>query len=498
MKSENRHIIEKVFVEVNTNSVDLAYRIKDNSRSFLDEFILPVIESVLEKYNMPESIFRIDKLNVAIPVPESGFTNGDLLKTAFMEMFETALQEQLRKEKFSGTEDARQHFNDGESSMKPVDGNREAIFLFFVENGYLPWYGVKDDVTGFVLPDEWKGHLEKEAFVEKIKALISKEEKACTRLCELLPEDSFAELLIKLPGKNLNDTEKEIFSEMVKNADGQERAVMLQLMVRSVETKEPEELLNFLELFFKKPATGKLLKQGVQTRKSVFKLIIGILPVGVKNDKRIKGFLNSFVKNSAAADVFKGSDRLKEKHAEDLQEVEEHGVFAGKSVEKEVYVKNAGLILLHPFFRNLFAVLGILDEDDSLRKDKTYLAVQVLHFVATGDEDFFEGDLILEKFLCDVPLKWPVSQNSLLTSAVKDEVNEMLTEAIKHWPALKNTSPGGLRQMFIARDGKLLQDNKGFKLIVERKAQDVLLEKLTWNISMVKLPWKKSLINVEW
>ena len=86
----------------------------------------------------------------------------------------------------------------------------------------------------------------------------------------------------------------------------------------------------------------------------------------------------------------------------------------------------------------------------------------------------------------------------MLTDVIYNEANSLLKAAIKNWQELKNTSPDGLREMFIHRDGKLIQNENNYKLIVERKAQDVLLEKLNWNISIIKLVWKNELLFVEW
>jgi hypothetical protein len=75
MGQQNNHIIEKVFLEVNTRSKELAYNIKDNSRTFLENTVFPVIESVLEKYSSYGSVIRIDKLNFDISVNEEQLEN---------------------------------------------------------------------------------------------------------------------------------------------------------------------------------------------------------------------------------------------------------------------------------------------------------------------------------------------------------------------------------------------------------------------------------------
>ena len=164
----------------------------------------------------------------------------------------------------------------------------------------------------------------------------------------------------------------------------------------------------------------------------------------------------------------------------------------------EIAVQNAGQVLFHPFLKSLFQQFDWLDEAGRIRSKDRIKAVQALHYCATGSDQFFEGDLVLEKFLCGVPLKSALPASNLLTEEIKTEADTMLREVIKNWPALKNTSPDGLREMFVCRSGKLIQKDKNFKLIIERKTQDILLEKLQWNISIIKLPWSKELIFVEW
>jgi hypothetical protein len=164
----------------------------------------------------------------------------------------------------------------------------------------------------------------------------------------------------------------------------------------------------------------------------------------------------------------------------------------------EIAVQNAGLVILHPFLKYFFYLLKITNKLGEIIPSKREVAVQTLHYLATGSEEFFEGNLVLEKFLCGMPLNMPVPKQSLLTSRIRKEAEIMLSEVIKNWPALKNTSPAGLRQMFIQRDGKLIQNNKNCKLIIERKTQDILLEKLSWNISIIKLNWLSEMLYVEW
>ncbi|NLC86293.1 MAG: hypothetical protein GX680_05035 [Bacteroidales bacterium] len=125
-------------------------------------------------------------------------------------------------------------------------------------------------------------------------------------------------------------------------------------------------------------------------------------------------------------------------------------------------------------------------------------AIQALHFLATGKANFFEGNLILEKYICGTPLKVTVERECLLSEKIKDEAINMLREVIRQWPELKNSTIDDLRELFIQRNGKLIKKGSKYKIIVERKVQDLLLEKLSWNISAVNFPWRKDVLFVDW
>ena len=164
----------------------------------------------------------------------------------------------------------------------------------------------------------------------------------------------------------------------------------------------------------------------------------------------------------------------------------------------EIFVRNAGLVILGPFLPTFLKQFNWTSKSGKIKKDAKVKAVQAFYFLATGEIHFFEANMVFEKFLCGLPLSTPIPQKSLLNNEVKEEAEDLLRQVIKYWPALKNTGAGGLRQMFLNRNGKLIKTENGFKLLIERKTQDILLDKLQWNISLLKLPWKEELLFVEW
>ena len=164
--------------------------------------------------------------------------------------------------------------------------------------------------------------------------------------------------------------------------------------------------------------------------------------------------------------------------------------------EEGIYIKNSGLVILHPFLPQLFAALEIAGEDELLQPER---ALCLLHYLATGQSGAPEYELVLPKVLCNVPLISPVEYDLDLTGSEKEEADALLEAVIRHWSVLRNTSPDGLRGTFLLRPGKVsLRDGSDWLLQVESNAYDDLLDELPWGISNIKLPWMDRMLWVEW
>ena len=170
-----------------------------------------------------------------------------------------------------------------------------------------------------------------------------------------------------------------------------------------------------------------------------------------------------------------------------------------KNINEGLFCKYAGLLLLHPFFKHLFSRLQLIHDGSFMSAPAREKAIALLYFVATGKMSAEDHELVVPKILCGLPLHEVVSDASfILSSAEKEEALNMMSAAIEQWPILQNTSPEGLREGYLAREGKLAVTDFGIVFTVESGAIDVLLDHLPWNLSLVKLPWLNKLIRVEW
>ncbi len=162
------------------------------------------------------------------------------------------------------------------------------------------------------------------------------------------------------------------------------------------------------------------------------------------------------------------------------------------------YVSHAGVVLLHTFLTVFFEKCGLTDDKQFLDDTARERAAQLVLYLATGQEETPEYDMVLAKLLCGIPLEMPIDGSIHLSETEKSESEKLLKAVIEHWDKLQNASPDALREGFLQREGKLEKRTQGWFLIVEQKSIDILLNYLPWNLRMIKLPWMEEMLRVEW
>lgn len=165
---------------------------------------------------------------------------------------------------------------------------------------------------------------------------------------------------------------------------------------------------------------------------------------------------------------------------------------------EEVKIYNSGLILFWPFLNRLFGILSLLENGEFVNAESKNRAVYILQFLVYNEIDFPEHQLVLNKLLSGMQTHEHLSQLDKLTDEEIEAANSLLHGLINNWDKMKNTSPEGLQETFIQREGILRFETDKITLIVEQKGFDILLQSIPWNISMVKLAWMEKPIYVEW
>jgi hypothetical protein len=320
-------------------------------------------------------------------------------------------------------------------------------FIFFLENGYFPWNNRFDSLEELERALVFNSNL-----IEELKALIRKYDQVSKRIDYQFSEHFRLEIidLFSADRKNILRTLITIREDMKQlQIDGN---TIDSAIIKALAFNENEIVVQqFLKYLFNnvqeetKPVLGEIIKS---------------------LDKAIKEDVNEEIKIEA--------------------------------LSESVYIRNSGMIILHPFLPELFGQLGLTKEQKWLNKQLQHKASEILSFLATGLDDFPEFDLPLNKILCGIALDDVIIPQYELSKEIKSECENLLNQTIKHWNVLKNTSNEALRETFLMRNGKLSRVDNGWLLQVEQKPVDILLSHLPWGIGLIKLPWMNEMLHVEW
>lgn len=169
------------------------------------------------------------------------------------------------------------------------------------------------------------------------------------------------------------------------------------------------------------------------------------------------------------------------------------------SATEEIFLRNAGLVLLWPYLPGFFERTGLVKEQQFVSEEAQERAVLLLHYLTFGFENGQEYEMTLNKILCGLELSKPV--NPCLPKFSAEELREgenLLQAVIYNWPALKKMSVMALQSMFLRREGMLFTRDGQWVLKVKEETYDLLLDQMPWGIGTVRLPWMEQLLIVEW
>ena len=380
--------------------------------------------------------------------------------------------------------------NTNENDFILAQGKRmEDLFLFFIQNGQFPWWARREETLKSI--EAWLQEINIEEWQYILKQTVKIDK---TIFVNRMTAQFSENLLYDLQGKSgASSFEITFTSELIK------------------------ELLLFLEKESFKLSFGEIKTIKIKLLRGVWQSTISSL-IDVKDFNFAKSFSN--LSNIVFQEVSKYSininvsikwrEYLEKSQKKDWLKLEKaklyYKVIEPKTISEvdkeypiiEYDVPQAGLVLLQPFISGLLQNLGLILDGDFQNDDLRERAVCVLHYLATGEEDFSEYKLGLPMLLCAWPSNEPISRFLILSDFEKEECNNVLISALNHWGVLKSTSPAGLIESFICREGKLLKEEFGWTLYVEKKAWDILLDKLPWGFHILKFKWMKEILTVNW
>ncbi len=534
----NNHLIGKQSIEIEVSSSDKIYTMQQIISDLVWKDLLPTLTTMFDKIVGPDEVIRLDRIELNIgDIQLSRRSHIDEIVAKISKLLEEKIQEQLKKitidkdnfrvENERHKDTAFNHKNDvyrnyhqenleHYSKEKPKDrepitneskfekNNRQLLrryyfdlWLYWLEKGRLPSYAIEPtgDWTPLILETLGididavtilENKLRK--FPIALKRLILQHtNKDLKSIVELYTGFSQAKLL------NLCKETKQIYEKLAPQS--------VSLKYRTLEINIWQHIFEIVILDRKK-LDSFLISVEVIKQPFMSFLFKDVNTIKAINDEASYSFLHEILKKESLVyqkekeiSLLKDDDEIDE-DIDNLLEVEDS--FNDQQLKTPQFFNTAGVVLLHPFLKTFYRKLSLLEEEDFIDFSARSKAVTLLHFLATGEENPKEYNMVLSKFLCEMPVNMPLDHTIILTQTDKEEANNLLQAVIEHWGVLGGTSPEGLREGFLMREGKLEKEQTGWKLYVEQKTLDILLDRLPWNLSLVKLPWMKEMLKVEW
>lgn len=463
--SNAHYLIHRVNLDLQAPDLRTAKQLQDEAARIFYHWILPQLEDWLDRLVPKDLFIRLDTLTLDLDrLDISGFEedfSGSLLR-AFRDQVERLVAEQI------GASTSRQQTEQPKPAQISYSAEERIweAFLFFLKTGRQPWWGGN---APELLNEEslaWIFLSLPSAGVEQLISLFRAEDRAVERLL-LQYSPAFI---------------RQILAVLFRGRSQVEQADILVSL---------SELLNISVDSETRPSPATAHVQRDLLREIIQRLMAG-------EDPFTPGKLEEIQLNISNPPLAREKVKPSPEHNTTGQSAKaaEEKVLEGK--EGGIYVQHAGLVLLHPFLEYFFKEFGLLDNGEFKDNESETLAVHLLHYLASGEEAPPEYLLTLEKFLCGLDLDLPVERFIHLSDSMKEESEKLLKAAIGHWRALKNTSPAGLREGFLQRSGKLIQNDFENRLVIEQKAHDVLLSYLPWGYGIIKLPWLGRPLFVDW
>ena len=514
---KNKHIIEKVFLEINTNSMKVANSLKNNSNMFIQNELLQLIEKELNGFSINENeILQIEKLTIS--VTNDNFKNDSLSNLSFNDgFFKSEIENQIRQKIAAIINKSKINPNSNRDTKENLFPENQLIntsekksntLLYYLIYGELPWWvmsqtKINSQLDNIFNIEDIQESINSKNFIPKFKTII---EKNIVRQ-RLINQFSNEQLALIVSGFESIKLEKH--SEAIQK----NKLIHFLNKINDFEIKKSfwETIFSYIKDSNPKNIVFFYYKNNILFEKSKwpFETFINKMKEFITFNHEIKNLLNILKEQNLFKEEIKNSNIKKEeiknnnikKEASKIpiksnDKIEPQEIDIDNHDKKTFYIQTAGLILLHPFIKELFKSCQLIKKGNII-EDKE-LATHLLHYVATKKEYDYEHNMLFEKFLCGLPLHYPIKREILIPEAYKTEVEEMLTSAVSHWDGLKSSSTALLRNEFLQREGKLDIQDSNPKIYIVRKTQDILLDKIPWNISIVKIPWIEKLIYTEW
>lgn len=521
-----KHIIKKQVLDLHMDRRMDPFAIQQQVSDHFYQDLVPVMGKLFDKLVAEDTVVRLDKLELNLgAISINKINNG-----AWVQLVQQILEEELKRAI------QRADKTDG-ALVQPLHLSSFEQWCYFMEHGFLPWNAGKPS-------PEWHSQvLESLArhynSAATLRKLLGDHPKARERVVQQHDPAFLSHLIELLTARkqtNLESVIRELATVLhfvTKDTKGTTltisaiRNIVWQLVLdlaasqtleatteqliirllreeltlsplqisRAIKKWQTTEPLHFLPDLFKQlsPAKGR---HTTGKKKRGTKGNEGIQPSGGANEEDGTTPFSSKGGSSSKPITAKALANLIKAGGNKTHSLQPN---TDAALAEGVFISNAGVVLLHVFLQHCFKAAGWVQQGKFIDTTAQQKAIYLIHFLATGETEAAEYELVMPKLLCGWPMEQPVETGLTLSAEELEEADQLLQSAIRQWTSLKNTSPDGLRVNFLQREGLLkCKDDKWYLQVAALSAIDLLLDTLPWTLSMIKLPWMASLLRVEW
>lgn len=472
------HLIQQHTFDIQCSSQDFGKEIHSQLGLLLEKEFYPKLEILFNKYDSKNNTLSLDVLNIEISAISKKYWKEELVQKSL-----TQIEDYLRRNQLSDLE---------VKDMANIDfisntNHAQTLLFEFLKTGKIIENAIAKDLEKLV------GAIDvTETFSKELLLHFSKNSNSLIRWIFSVP-DFFKEIVIKkldffpIENEGIKISIDKIFSDTILKKQ------WLELVQWSsyIDNKE-----NSKEAFFKEFAQSSQTYFEIDSNE--LSLVCQFI-LESNYSSKTKNFFNkikSLISENAIAEngIKKQEDGLQEENFfsnETKKEV---------SIRNSYYIKNAGLVILHPFLKALFEQLNLCEDGSNWKSKRSqHKAILLTQYLVNSSEKMEESDLILNKILCGFSMEEVVNIKLKITTIEKEKCNSLLEAVKEHWKVMASSSTDALQQTFLQREAKIeLVSESEFELWVEEKGVDILLEQLPWQIGMIQTPWMENFLNCHW
>ena len=286
MLSAQKHIINKLCIDVETSNPTSAFDLKDNIDTFLKHDILPYLENYFSMIegDLHSQVIQIPYLSVNVD------TSSTLNYNELKEDVKRALTKEIKRV----TKIVHPHSE--EVKLMTKEESKETSFLHFLETGTSPWW-IKSKDTFELTEEDFEDFLSSKSFLSKLRSRLMNATFR-NRTIHQLSDSQLVNVMKSIDSERAQKLWKKKLFKILEQTSSSDRKIFWDCLVDDILQKNDEVLVSRLIFqFIHKLSQSEYKDQITSTKDAAFFQVVIELLSSFYDVQRVQGTIN-IVKNS--------------------------------------------------------------------------------------------------------------------------------------------------------------------------------------------------------